>query len=137
MVTNPLFYEHPPYIAYPPPPSSFKFCPNPASLPSPNSTPTALFVDLFLWLNGWSLDISCVILLYDIMNRHILSLGTLVSEGPCCVFYAIRRQIYCGLTRQIYYVNTACYKNLLSRMSFLFKNCSLVEVIYLLNIRLY
>ena len=48
---------------------------------------------LLLWLNGWSSYIWCVILVNDIMDLFMSSLGTLVPEGPCCVFYATRRQV--------------------------------------------
>ena len=34
------------------------------------------------------------LLLNDIMDLHILEFGTLVLEGPCCMFYATRRQGY-------------------------------------------
>ena len=49
---------------------------------------------LFL-LNGWLHHIWWAILLNDILAQHMSILGTLVSEGPWCVFYAIRHQIYC------------------------------------------
>ena len=71
--------------------SFFKFC-------LPHSTNThqipfpALFVALFNWLNGWSLHIRCVNLLYDIMDLHVPSLGSFVPWGHCGVFYATRRQ---------------------------------------------
>ena len=35
------------------------------------------------------------------MDLYMLSLVTLVSEGPCCVFYARRHQVYCGLTYNV------------------------------------
>ena len=35
---------------------------------------------LFLWLNGWSHHIWCVILLNDIMDLHMSSLGTLYQK---------------------------------------------------------
>ena len=72
-----------------------KFCP---ILPTFN--PTALFVTLFLWLNGWSWYI-CFILFNDIMDLHISSLSDLVRAGPCRVFCAIRRQVYWGLTYKV------------------------------------
>ena len=31
---------------------------------------------------------------FDIMDLHLLNLGTLVPKGPCCVFYATMRQAY-------------------------------------------
>ena len=35
------------------------------------------------------------------MDLYMSSLGTLVSEQPCCVFYARRHQVYCGLTYNV------------------------------------
>ena len=63
--------------------------------------PTAPSVDLFLWLNGQSCYIWCVILFNDYMDLHMSSLGTLVPEEPSCVFYATRCQVYWGLTHYI------------------------------------
>ena len=34
----------------------------------------------------------------DIMDLHMSSHSTLVPEGPCCVFYATRFQVYWCLT---------------------------------------
>ena len=79
-----------PYIAYPPP-----------SLLPPTPIPTTLSIVLFLWLNGWSCHLCCAILL-NIMDLHMLSLGTLVSEGPSCKFYATRRQVYWGLKHMVF-----------------------------------
>ena len=80
-------------IRLPSPPISVKFCYPPP--PNLHPTSTALFVALFLWLYGWSRHIWCAILLNDIMDPRISSLGTLVvPERPCCVFYATRRQLY-------------------------------------------
>ena len=89
-----------PYIAYPTP---FQILPNPSSLSPPTPTPTALSVVLFLQLNGWSCHICCGILLNDIMDLHMSSFGTLVPEGPWCVFYATRHQVYWGLAHLIFY----------------------------------
>ena len=50
------------------------------------------FVAFFLWLNGWLHHIWCVILLNDIMDLHMLNLGTLVTQASCSVFYATRGQ---------------------------------------------
>ena len=53
-------------------------CPTPLSSlspPTPNST--ALSAVVFLWLNEWSCHISYAILLNDIMDLHMSSLGTL------------------------------------------------------------
>ena len=44
-------------------------------------------------------------MLNDVMDLHTSSLGTLVPGGTCCVFYAIRCQVYWGL---IYNV-VSCY----------------------------
>ena len=51
---------------------------NPLSHHLPPSTSTALSVVLFLWQNGCN----------EIMDLHMSSLGTLVPEGPWCLFYA-------------------------------------------------
>ena len=64
----------------------------------PTFTPTAFFVALFLWLNWWSLHICCVILPNDTSDLHMSSLGIIVPEGPYCVFYVIRHQVYWGQT---------------------------------------
>ena len=47
-----------------------------------------------------------VILLDNIMNLHMSSLGTLVPEEHCCVCYTTRYQIYWGLTHNEISVNT-------------------------------
>ena len=65
----------------------FKFCPppTPTSVSPPTPTPTVLSVVLFLYMS---------------------SLCTLVPEGPWCVFYAIRRQVYWGLTHNVGFTGT-------------------------------
>ena len=80
-----------------------KFClpPHPPFLSSPTFTPTDLSIALLLWLNGWLRNIWCSIYLYDIMDLHISNFGNLVPEGRWCVFYALRRQIYWGLTHNM------------------------------------
>ena len=45
----------------------------------------------------------CAILLNDNMDLHMLSLSILVWEGPWCVFYATRCQVYWGLTHVVFY----------------------------------
>ena len=45
-----------------------------------------LFVALLLWLNVWPYH-TCVILLDDIIDLNLLSLGTIVPAAPCYVFY--------------------------------------------------
>ena len=97
---NPPNLWRPPILPTPPFFSSF-VQPLPPFLSLPTLDPTALFVALFLvlfWLNGWSLHIWLAILLNDIMDIHISSLGTFVPEGRWCVFYATRRQVYWRLT---------------------------------------
>ena len=85
-------------------PSFFKFCPTtlpiPTTLPPLTATPTVLSVVLFLWLNEWSCHTWCAILLNDV-DLHVLSLCTVVPEGPLCVFYVTRCQIYWGLTHNV------------------------------------
>ena len=73
-----------------------KFVQLSCSLLPPTRTSTAVDVVLFL---GWmgEHDIWCAILLNDVMDLHMSSLGTLVPEGPWCVFYARRHQVYWGL----------------------------------------
>ena len=66
--------------------------PLPTCLSPPTSTPTVISVVLFLWLNGWSHHMIN-------MDLHISSLGTLVPEGPWCMFFATRHQVYWGLTQ--------------------------------------
>ena len=70
----------------------------PPSLSPPTPTTTAVSVVLFLGLNGWSHHI-----LSDIMDLHMSSLVTLVPEGPLCVFYALRHQVYWGLTHNVFF----------------------------------
>ena len=88
-----LFYEDPlPTPMLPTRPFS-NFCqPSPPSrtcLSPPTPTVIVFSVVLFLWLNGWSHHIN--------MDLHISSLGTLLPEGPWCVSYARRHQVYWGL----------------------------------------
>ena len=106
---TPIFYEDPLYCL---PPPFFQIIPPPPtslSLPTPN--PSVLYVVLFLWLNGLSRHIWCSILLNDNMDLRMSSLGTLVLEGPWCVFYATRRQVYGGLTHNVVFY---CYSDLIS-----------------------
>ena len=67
---------------------------------------TVLSVVLFLWQNEWSRHTWCAILLNDNMDLHMSSLGTLVPEGPWCVFYVTRRQVYWGLTHNVVFTGT-------------------------------
>ena len=59
------------------------------TLTPPPPTLSVLSVVLFLWLNGWLHHIWFAIFLNDNMDLHMTNLGTLVSEWPWCVFYAI------------------------------------------------
>ena len=93
----------------------FQILSNPLSptFPSPpTSNPTVLSVVLFLWLNRWSCHIWCAILLNDNMGLHMSSLGTLAPEGPWCVFYATRHQVYWGLTHNVIFYR---YSDLISQ----------------------
>ena len=71
----PDFIKTLPPITYP---LFFKVCPTPPTLLPPTPTPAAHSVVSFLWLNGWSHHIWCVILLNDLMNLHMSSLRTWV-----------------------------------------------------------
>ena len=94
---NPYFMKTP-YITYP----LFQILSNlPPSLSSPTPTLTALSVVLFLWLNGWSHHIYCATL-FNVMELHMSSLGNLVPEGPWCMFYALRCQVYWSLTHMVF-----------------------------------
>ena len=78
----------------PPPPSFSNFVQTPP-LPCHLQPPPPM---LFLSLNGWSHHIWCVILL-NIMDLHMSSLGTLVPKEPWRVFYA--KRVYWGLTHHV------------------------------------
>ena len=60
----------------------FQILSNPLHPPQP----PPFFVALFLWLNGSSSHIWCFILLNNFMDLHMVSLGTLVSQGPWVCF---------------------------------------------------
>ena len=98
LLTPPLFYEDPPIL----PTHHSNFVQSPFHFPViPNPHPTVLSVVLFLWLNGWSHHIWYAILLNDDIDLHMLGLVTLLLEGPWCVFYAIRHQVYWGLKHKV------------------------------------
>ena len=82
-VPNTPFVMKTPYIAYP---HLFRIFSNPSSLLPLTFISTTLFDVFFLWLNERTCHIWCVILLINIMDLHILSLGTLVVEQLCSVF---------------------------------------------------
>ena len=96
----PPYFMQTPFIAYSP---FFQILSNLPPPSPPMFNPTALFNVLFLWLNGWSCHIWCVILLSRIMDLYMSSLGTLVPEVPYFVFYATRRQVYWGLTHNVFF----------------------------------
>ena len=96
-IMNPYFMKMPPYpyclplplfqilsTLCPPSPHPFTL---PCHLQPPKLTilSVVLSLVLFLWLNGWSRDIWCTVLLNDNMDLQMSSLGALVSEGPWCV----------------------------------------------------
>ena len=108
-VLTPLFYKDP--LSWVPPPPLFEILSNhhpalPQFPVSPTHTRTVLSVLLFLFLNGWSGHIWCAISLNDNMDLHISSLGTLVPEGPWCVFYATRCQVYWDLKNNVVFTGT-------------------------------
>ena len=80
MVPNTSYVMKTPYISYP---NFLKFCPTPLACRHHPSPP------LLFWMSCFFGCILCVILLKDIMNLYISSLGTLVS-----VFYAKRSHVY-------------------------------------------
>ena len=108
-----LFYEdtpHIPYSLYPPnfhPFFNFFLILTCLKPPPPL---LFLFPCFFNW-NVWSCHIWCVILLDNIMDPHMSSVGTLVPEGPWCVFYATKCHVYWGLTHNVVFY---LYSNLIS-----------------------
>ena len=88
---TPLFYEDPPYIATP---SLFHPHPTPTLLSPPTPQPNCSFC---CWVSFAECVVTpylkCYFLLNDNMDLHMPSLGTLVPEGPWCVFYATRCQV--------------------------------------------
>ena len=85
-----------PYNAYLPP-SFFKFCLTSFLLQPPPQLLFCYLVSLAEWVIASHFNVLFYLILwYDIMIKalHISSLGTIVAEEPCCVFYAIRCQVY-------------------------------------------
>ena len=72
---------------------------------------SALSVVLLLWLKGWWCHIWCPILLNDIMDPQMWNCVTLLPEGPWCVFYATRHQLYWGLIHNVIF---CLYSDLIS-----------------------
>ena len=56
---------------------------------TPTPHPQYSFFVLFLWLNGWLHHIWFAIFLNNNMDLQMTNLGTLVSEWPWFVFYAV------------------------------------------------
>ena len=106
---TPYLMKTPPVLATTPPPF-FQFLSTTTTTPnflSPSTpTPTVFPVDLFLWLNGWWHHIWCAIFLNDNLDLHMLSLDTLVPEGPWFVFYATKHQDYWGLAHNVVFTGT-------------------------------
>ena len=75
-VPNPLILWRSPLLPTLPP----SILPHTITHPNPPQYPSPSFVALFLWLKWWSRHIRCVILLNEIMDLHMLSLGTLVPQ---------------------------------------------------------
>ena len=71
------------------------------SLPPATPAPIAISAVLLLRLNGWSHHVWCAIFLNDDRDLHMLNLGTLLLEGPWCMVYAVRSQVYWGLTHNV------------------------------------
>ena len=96
-----------------PTPSFFQiFSANPTHSPTPLPCHLQPLPPLFFPLScfcGWmgdSATIDVLFYLMIIMDVHILSIGTLVPEGPFIkhlVFYATRCQVYWGLRHKIFY----------------------------------
>ena len=85
------------------PPIFFKFLPTPFP---PTSTLTTFLLSWFFDLAGdlvaFDVLFYLIVLWYVMIKAlHTLSLGTIVPEGPCCVFYVIRRQVYWGLVHNV------------------------------------
>ena len=68
---------------------------------SQSPIPRVLSVVLFLWLDWWSRHIWYTFLLNNNMDLNMFSLGTSAPEGPWCVFYSQRCQVYWGLTYNV------------------------------------
>ena len=101
-ISKPTPYFLPHYFVYPSTSATFSNVVQPPTLPRCLSLhPFRFFVVLFLLVNCWLSHIRCANLLNGILGLHMLILSTLVPEGPCCVFYATRRQVYWGMTHNV------------------------------------
>ena len=101
-IKTPLYYLPTPFFKFFSPPSP---PPHPPSLFPVNSKPyphcffccLASLAEWVIMPHWWA------ILLNDTMDLHMSSLGTLVTEGPWCVFYATKCQVYWGLTHNVFF----------------------------------
>ena len=110
--TNPPTLWRPHLYCLPPPFFQIlsTLTPTPTTSLSPAIPATTVFsVVLFLWLNEWLCHIWCAVFINYNMDVHMLSLGTLVQEGPWCVFYATRHQVYTELWHMCFFTGTLIY----------------------------
>ena len=91
-VLTPYSMKKPPILPIFP----FQFFSNPLAFPCRLQPLTQMFF-LFPCFFGW-MDDHTTILLNDIMDLLMSRYGTLVPEGPRCVFYVTRCQVNWGLT---------------------------------------
>ena len=85
-----------PYIPYP---NFFKFCPTPVTNRFQASSPLLFLRPCFF---GWMGDCATFDVLFypnDIMGLYMRSVGTLILEGRCYVFY--EKKVYWGLTHNV------------------------------------
>ena len=88
LVTHPMLCKTP-YIPYP---NFFKFCPTPVTNRFQASSPLLFLRPCFF---GWMGDCATFDVLFypnDIMGLYMRSVGTLILEGRCYVFY--EKQVY-------------------------------------------
>ena len=114
-VPKPPVLWRPRHIVYPPPPLPPFFelfpplTPHALRLQPATSIPIALLLPCFFcWMGDRATFYD---LLNFIMDLHLSSLGTLVPEGPCCVFYVTRHQVYWGMTRNMVFAFSQIYYN--------------------------
>ena len=89
-----LYYEEPPILLIPP--FQILSTPPPPFLLQRTLTPTAHSVVLFLWLNGWSCQFWCAILLKDIMDVHMSNLRALICVLCNKVTSLLKSDKWCG-----------------------------------------
>ena len=96
-VLTPLFYEDLPILPIAP---FWNVVHPPPQLLCHLQPPPPLF-SLLSCFFSWMGDHATFDVLFNNIDLHMSSLGSLVPEGPWCVFYAIRHQVYWGLTHTI------------------------------------